>query len=406
MRQEEFDALPKEQKEQILAAAEKLVEDQKRIAAEEGGIKAMTMKDFEGKVKGIIEDLIKPMTRVDRKYFALPGIGFIDDNVSPEGKFGKMKKFLQALSRNDVSVARQISEEVRIKANLSEGSTTGGGYLVPEEFKAEILRLAPTFGVIRRECRIIPMAYDIMNIPASGATDQSALFTNEAAQILQTNPNFGQVTLTINKLAAIPKVTNELLADANVDVIQYLAEQIAWAFAKAEDNQGFLGTGSPFMGLCESTGSPLRAMVGGTAGQLSYPDLVVATGDIYSNVLEGAKFYLHRSIIARLKAIVTTAGAPVFPLPMNDVVGYPLVSCEGCRSVATMGTSDGTTYGIFGNVRMGYAMGERGSITMKISDQATVDSDNLFEKDMVALRMIERIAMAVLLPSAWVRLTT
>ena len=52
------------------------------------------------------------------------------------------------------------------------------------------------------------------------------------------------------------------------------------------------------------------------------------------------------------------------------------------------------------------SLGERGSIQMAISKEATVDSDNLFEKDMVALRAIERVSMGVLLPSYWVKLTT
>ena len=406
MTQEEFNALPKEQKEQILENAAALVKSQLEIEKDKQNFKEMNIKDFTNMVKGIIEEQIKPMTKVDRKFFAFPGIGYVDGDVSPEGKFGKMKKFLRSLASSDVSVARQLSDEVRVKANLSEGAVGAGGYLVPEEFKAEVLRLMPLYGVIRREVRIIPMRYDILNIPAAGATDQSAIWTAEAAQILQTNPNFAQVTLTIKKLAAIPKVTNELLADADVDVIQYLAELIAEAFAKAEDVQGFLGTGSPFIGTCESTGSPSRASAAGTISALSYPDLVLATGDIYSNALEGSKYYIHRSVKANIQAWITTAGSPIFLSAADAILGYPVVACEALRSVATMGASDGTTYGIFGNLRRGYAMGERGLITMKLSEEATVDSDNLFEKDMVALRMIERVAMAVLLPSAFVRLTT
>jgi HK97 family phage major capsid protein len=299
-----------------------------------------------------------------------------------------------------------MHEEARVKANLSEGGTTAGGFLVPEEFAAEVLRLAPLYGVIRANCRIIPMKYDIINIPAAGTTDQSAMWTNEAAQILQTNPTFRQCVLTINKLAAIPKVTNELLADASVDVVQYLAELIAEAFAKEEDNQGFNGTGSPFVGVLNATGAPTFPHAGGTAFIcLSYPDLVNATAEIYDNALGNAKFYFHRSMIAHIRSLITTAGAPIFGNTAKDLAGYPLVSVEVLpgRNASTAKT-DATLYAIFGDLRKGFAMGERGTITMKISDQATVASDNLFEKDMVALRMIERIAQAVLLPSSFVQI--
>lgn len=407
MKNEDFEKFTPQEKEQYLANAEALQKKQEAIANSENGLSKMSMKDFDNKIKETVENMLKPMTKVDRKHFAFPGIGKVEDGDGAEVKYAKTKRFFKALIGGDVQVARDMHEEVRVKANLSEGSVTGGGYLVPEEFKAEILRLAPLYGVIRANSRMIPMKYDILNIPAAGATNQSAIWTNEAAQILQTNPNFDQVTLTIKKLAAIPKVTNELLQDADVSVVQYLAELIAEAFAKAEDAQGFQGIGSPFIGVTQSTGSPSRAVCASTISSLSYPDLIAVTGDIYANALSGAKFYLHRSVIAMIKAITTTTGAPLFPAGLTDIFGFPLVSTEAVFSVSDCGGSTAATcFGVFGDLRKGYAMGERGSITMAMSSEATVDSDNLFEKDMVALRAIERVAMGVLLPSYWVKLTT
>jgi len=406
MTREEFDALSAQEKEQYLAGAEALQKAQEKIANDEKDKKQLSMKDFEGKIQETIEKYIKPMTQIDRKYFAFPGIGKIDDNIEGDGKFAKTTKFLKALVAGDTATTQAISEEVRVKANLSEGVAGSGGYLVPEEFKAEILRLAPLYGVIRQNTRMIPMKYDVVTVPAAGTTDQSAHWINEAAQITQTNPTFAQVTLTIKKLAAIPKVTNELLADANVPVIQYLSQLIAEAFAQAEDAQGFLGIGSPFIGTAESTGSPSRAVCASTISSLSYPDFIPVIGDLYTNATAGAKFYLHRTVVAMIQAITTTSGAPLFPNVLQAIFGFPVVRAEGLRSVATMGASDGTCFGIFGDLKKGYGMGERGSITMALSTQATVDSDNLFEKDMSALRAIERVAMGVLLPSYWVKLTT
>ena len=401
---EEFKLLPKEQQETLLNKMQEIQDITKGIVKADAALPQLSMKDFEAKVKEVAESYIKSMTPVDRKYFAFPGIGREGlDDITPEGKFVKTRAFLKALIGHDVQSLRTMHEEARVKANLSEGTTTAGGFLVPEEFKAEVLRLAAQYGVIRRECRIIPMAYDIVNIPAAGTTDQSANWTNEASQILQTNPNFRQVTLTINKLAAIPKVTNELLADANVPIIAYLSEIIAEAFAKAEDEQGFNGTGSPFVGVLTATGAPTSPHASGTAFIcLSYQDLVYATGDIYSNALSNAKFYFHRSMLAHIRGLITTAGAPIVTATANEVAGYPLIGVEVLPGKpASTAKTDDTPYAVFGDLRKGVAMGERGSITMKISEEATVASDNLFEKDMVALRMIERVAIGVLLPSAF-----
>jgi len=401
--QEEFAKLPKEQQEALLKKMEEIQKSDAAIKDETKNQKQLTMEEMTEMVNSVVEKQIKSMTPVDKKHFAFPGIGEVEDGNEPEVKFAKTARFMKSLIRGDVATTRKISEEARVKANLSEGTAGSGGFLVPDEFKAEILRIAATYGVIRRECRIIPMKSDVIYIPAAGSTEQSAIWTNEAAQIKQTNPNFRQVALTINKLAALPKVTTELLEDADINIVQYLAELVGEAFAKEEDNQGFNGTGSPFTGALAATGVPTYPHVGGTGFIcLSYQDIVKATGELYDSALSNAKFYFHRSMIAHIRSLITTAGAPIFPATAGMVAGYSLVSAEKLPSTgAATAATDATKYAIFGDLRKGMAMGQRGAISMKISDQATVDSDNLFEKDMAALRMIERVSIGVILPSAF-----
>lgn len=407
MKPEEFAGLSKAQQDLLIKKYSEIDDITKQIAKDDEGKKQLTMPEMEDMIKGVMEGYMKRMTPVDKKFFQFPGVGTdIQDDTTPKGKFAKTRRFMKALIGKDMQVANAMHQEVATKANLSEGTTTAGGFLVPEEFVAEILRLAPEYGVIRSQARIIPMKYDVINIPAAGTTLQSAIWTNEAASIKQTDPTFRQVTLTINKLAALPKVTNELLADADVSVIQYLAEIIAEAFAKEEDNQAFNGSGAPFVGVLQATGAPTSPQAGGTAAQsLSYQDLVLATGDIYSNALSNAKFYFNRSMNAHIRALITTAGAPIFGATAKEIAGYPIVDTE-MLPMKPNAVAASTAYAIFGDLRKGVAMGERGSMTMKISEEATVDSDNLFEKDMAALRMIERVALGVLLPSAFTKIVT
>jgi len=405
---EEFDNLSKKQQDELLSKIGSIEADQKKIAEEESGKPKLSMKEFEDRVESIMEKHIKGMTDVDKKYFMLPGIGNdpkMADNTSAEGKFSKTKRYFNALLGKETQVLNQMHMEVAKKANLSEGTTTAGGFLVPDEFKAEILRLAPQYGVIRANARYVPMISDVTYIPAANS-DTTAHWVNESAAVHSTDPSFKQVTLTINKLGSIPKLTNELLADANVQIISYLAETIAEEFAKAEDTQAFSGSGSPFIGVLSNTGSPVTTQaLGTTVGSLAYGDLVTATGNIYSNAKGNAKFYFNRSVIAHIRSLVSTTGQPIFGIITNTIGNFPVIDTE-----VMPGTGDvsGTNYeyGIYGDLRKGYLFGERGSITMKLSEDATVASDNLFEKDMVALRVIERVAMGVALPSAYTQIST
>lgn len=399
MRAEDFLKLSKAEQDALIAKMEDVNSAVGKIVESEIGVEKLTMSQFEDKMKGIMEKFIKGMTPADKKHFVFPGIGndaALNDDLTPQGKFAKTQKFLRALIGKDAKVLNAMHSEVATKANLSEGTTTAGGFLVPEEFKAEILRLQPLYGVIRKEVRVLPMAYDVVNIPAADR-EVTASWVNEAAQITSTDPTFRQVTLTINKLASIPKVTNELLADANVGVIEYLAMTIAEQFAKAEDTQGFNGTGSPFVGILAATGVPTSTHTGGAIA-LSYGDMMRMTGELYTNALSNAKWYLHRTMVAHVRGLITTAGAPIFGATTGDVGGYPIVQTE---ILPNRGTATATAYGVFGDLRRGMIMGERGSMTMKITEEGTVGNDNLFEKDMAALRVIERVALGVALPSSF-----
>ncbi len=405
---EEFKALKPEEQVAYLKKLEDFTVACKASAASDDLLPKMNMKDFTEKMKGIIESQIKTMTNADKKHFVFPGIGDdkdLNDDKSPEAKWMKTKKFFSALVGGDRQTLNTMHVEARTKANLSEGTSTAGGFLVPEEFRAEILRLVPQYGVARANVRMIPMMSDIAHIPVNNSFN-SAIWTAEASQIAQTNVSFGQVTLVINKLAAIPQVSNELLQDANVPVIQWLAQVVADSFAKEEDNQCFNGTGTPFVGVLAATGVPTSPNASGTAFIcLSYQDLVTATGNIYANALQNAKFYFHRSMIARIRGLITTAGAPIFGATTNDVAGYPLVNTETLPSTASSTSqTGGTPFAIFGDLSRGMAMGERGAMTMRLSEEATVAGNNLFQQDMVALRVIERVCFATLLPSAFTRI--
>ena len=401
MTREDFDKLPKEQQDALM---KKMLEVQGNVPEHPKGLSQLSMEEFKEIINQTAKDYIKGMTTVDKKYFAFPGIGKEElDNLSAQGKFAKTIMFLKALSGGDVQTCKVISNEARVKANLSEGTTTAGGFLVPEEFSAEILRLMPSYGVVRQNARLIPMQRDLLNIPVAGSQDVTTSWVNEAAQITSTDPTFRNCVLTINKLASIPKVTNELLQDANVDVIAYLSMIIAEAFANAEDSQGFNGVGSPFVGLVNGTGMPTYPHATGTGFEcLSYPDLVGMTTALYPGATQNAKFYFHRTMIGRIRGLITTAGAPILGATANEVAGYPLVSTEVLPGLANAGfRTDAITYAVFGDLRQALALGSRGGIEMKLSDQGTVGSDNLFEKDMVALRMIERVALGTLQPSAY-----
>lgn len=126
---------------------------------------------------------------------------------------------------------------------LVEGTDSEGGYLVPEELRAEVFRVLPDISVMRRVARIIPMSTDTLKLNTLTARP-TAYWTAEYASKSTTSAEFGQVSLTPNDLVCLLPISEQLLADANINMVQFITELFAEAIAAEEDKAFFTGSGS------------------------------------------------------------------------------------------------------------------------------------------------------------------
>jgi HK97 family phage major capsid protein len=331
-----------------------------------------------------------------------------------EGK-EKVAKFISAVYHKDIATLGKFKA-------LSEGTDADGGFQVPEEFAAEVNRIVEDFGLVRKLSRKIPMNSDKMNVPRL-ASSVSVTFPGENVAGTESQPVWENVQLLANTAVGLTVSSNELLADANVSIVDLLAELFGEALAGEEDNQGFAGTGAPFTGILTATGVTAVTQGAGLTPATS-------TGDDYRDMISavkpwslvGAAFFLHRTVWGHVQKIQDTNGAyiasalnpimnPVAGTPQsqsfNNLVvgtlwGYPVYLSDKLPDITT-GT--GTAYAIFGNLAHLY-FGDRASMSLAISDSATVGVNNTFEQNQSAVRVTERYALAVGLPAAFARLVT
>lgn len=147
---------------------------------------------------------------------------------------------------------------------LVEGTDAQGGYLVPEELRTEVVRILPDFSVMRRVGRTVPMNTDTLKINSLTAKP-AAYWTAEYASKSTTSAEFSQVTYSPNDLVCLIPVTDQLIADANINIVQFIIEIFAETIAREEDKAFFTGsgTGRP-KGINQETLSSVAA--GGTIG--------------------------------------------------------------------------------------------------------------------------------------------
>lgn len=150
---------------------------------------------------------------------------------------------LEVLKRWGMSdIATSITDS-RGKA-LAAGSATAGGYLVPEQYSADIIPLRRAMTVVRSSGpRTVPLPTGTLNIPkiTSGA---SGSYIGENTNAPKTQQVMGNVALTTKKLAVLVPVSNDLIRMANIAADAMVRDDIVRALAVTEDAAFLRGDGT------------------------------------------------------------------------------------------------------------------------------------------------------------------
>ncbi|MGL4513823.1 MAG: phage major capsid protein [Lacipirellulaceae bacterium] len=124
-----------------------------------------------------------------------------------------------------------------------EGTNSLGGFLVPDPLSSAIIDVRETHGLLRRVASFMPMTADTLTIPKrlGGLT---VSYSGEGLAIAETEMTWGNISLTAVKRTILTKVTNELAADALINMVDHLVTEIGTAFAVREDRELVQGDGT------------------------------------------------------------------------------------------------------------------------------------------------------------------
>lgn len=317
-------------------------------------------------------------------------------------------------SRKAVSFCRDngIPLEKEERTNMIEGTNYLGGYLVPEEFETEIIDLRLQYGAFRRLSKVVPMGRETKSIPrrVSGLT---AYPVGEGGTITVSSKVWDNVGLVAKKWGCLSVVSNELEEDAVVNLGDDLSGEMALAFATAEDEAGFNGDGtSAYHGM---TGV-LAKIKGLSATIANIAGLYVGTGNLYSeltladfeavvgklpkyasgpNACWLASNVFYWTVMERLAlAAGGVTQREVMDGPGRGRVmflGYPVEIVESMPKAE----ANSQVCALLGDLALASKFGDRSGMTLAVSTEAYVDSQSLFEKDLMAIRATERFDIVV-----------
>lgn len=135
--------------------------------------------------------------------------------------------------------------EVRTNYTVTGGDTSGAGgaYTVPPEFFAELIRNLVLVSPVRAIARVMAVGGPSVLLPKRTA-NVTASWETEVTPEPQTNPVFGQQTLSNQTLKAYVDVSQQALEDSFLDLGAELSFDLAQDFGRAEGAAFVSGSGS------------------------------------------------------------------------------------------------------------------------------------------------------------------
>jgi HK97 family phage major capsid protein len=287
--------------------------------------------------------------------------------------------------KNDADAIRALARgEIRSynfeKRDITKGST---GSPVPTSFYDQVILLARTVGPMLETSTILNTASgENLQIP-SLSTYSVGSVTTEGNAIGESDPVFNSFrTLGAYKYSFLTQVSRELVEDAGIDILSFLAVQTGNALGFAI-NEG-LTTGT---GTVQPNGIVTRAgsAVTGTSLNPTADNLIdlVYSVDTVGRRLPGTGFQMNSSSIANVRKLKDNAGQYLFTPALSAdardlLLGYPIFENPAMATAASA-----VKPVIFGNLPS-YYVRSVGGIKLDRSD------DFAFSNDLITFRATAR----------------
>ena len=354
-----------------------------------------------------------------------PTDGFKDNETAEISWPSTPQAMFDVLQEAQLSEVESDFQKAAVRA-LGEGSSslatvTSAGALVPIQYLQDQFVLALTSAVALRNVpgvEVIPVSSNVVALPRE-STAATSTVAAEAGTLSSSDPAFTQQSITIRKIYGYKQFSNELLADANPALQNYLATTLARDVALQEDFQ-FLagsGSGSNLQGLAGYSGLTTITGLPATNGQNPTYDSIqqIVWGLRRANANPNA-WVMHPAVGQALSLLKDSAGRPLFtdvyalgaaspPIASNGtnftypgpasgmLLGLPVYFSTQLSISQTQGTSGNCTTIYCGDFRFVKIL-ERAAVDIAVSPHI------LFTTDQTAMRAIWRGAVAITQPGA------
>jgi HK97 family phage major capsid protein len=257
-----------------------------------------------------------------------------------------------------------------VQAALNKGADDEGGYLAPVEWDRTIVDKLVEISPMRQIAQVQTISgagfKKLANLRGTG----SGWVGETAARPETTTPEFGPMTFTPGELYANPAATQQMLDDAEVNLEQWLSDEVETEFSYQEGIAFVSGNGTnkPFGFLTYVTGAAnaavnplgaIEAKVAASATLLSTDELIDLVYMLPQVMQQNARFVLNRNGLGTARKLKDGDGnyiwQPSFQVGQpSQLLGYPVTEMAAMPNIAA-----GAVPIAFGDFRRGYLVVDR-----------------------------------------------
>lgn len=272
---------------------------------------------------------------------------------------------------------------------LKAGEKGAGGYLVPDSMEAQIVQTLAEENVMRRLATVIHMEDGERAVPVvRSMSDAQWLDENEAMEMGAAG--FEAARLKPRKLGLTIPVSNELLADAGVDMAAFLADSFARRIASGEEKAFLTGDG-----IKQPAGLLNSAQVGVTAAApdaLTADEIISLYYALDEQYRSKAVFLMHEDTAKALRTLKDENGRYLWREALGGepdrMLGRPVYTSRFMPKLAA-----GAKPVVFGDLSK-YWIADRGNRTLRRYGEVFA------LRDQTAFVMTERVDGKLIVPEA------
>lgn len=264
-----------------------------------------------------------------------------------DGRFADLGEFVQTIWHKRVDGSERLengktlAEHMTFLNDYQVKVPSDGGFLVPEEFRTEIITKALEASLVRPGAMVIPMGSPTLVIPTVDATSNvSSVFggivfyrTEEGEAFVESSAKFARIKLDATKLTGLAYITNEAIKDTRGALTAWLMANLPKAYAYYEDLDFINGTGAGEpLGILNAQNAALIEVdkeSGQTADTIVWENILRMYARMLPSSLGTAEWWVSPDTFFELATMALTVGTGGSAVWIMDGHGKPVLTLLG-----------------------------------------------------------------------------